>query len=119
MHIEKVPGSENISDVGTKHLDGPTLNKLLKLMGVEFAEGRAETAPELVDQANDAKKVKWEDQSSAKKKIIEPNHKTTAHSNTTLATSTASGKVTGHKTTPSQRKQTKYNNSMCIFCPGC
>ena len=50
VHVEKVPGAENVSDMGTKHLDGITLDKLLKMISVEFREGRALSAPQLVSQ---------------------------------------------------------------------
>ena len=89
VNVLKVPGSENVSDIGTKHLDAPTLNKLLKMIGVEFRDGRATSAPELVDQgakASPDKKVSWEDQ-SGEKLIIEPNHKTTARTAATAVSS--------------------------------
>ena len=89
VNVLKVPGSENVSDIGTKHLDAPTLNKLLKMIGVEFRDGRATSAPELVDQgakASPEKKVSWEDQSGVKL-IIEPNHKPTARTAATVVPS--------------------------------
>ena len=75
--VEKVPGTENVADIGTKHLDGPTLDKLLKKLGIEFREGRAHSAPGLVHKTQSETK---EDQGSAKNN--EPNindSKTTAH----------------------------------------
>ena len=48
--VEKVPGTDNVADIGTKHLDGPNLDKLLKKLGVEFRDGRAVSAPGLVNK---------------------------------------------------------------------
>ena len=40
----KVPGTDNCSDLLTKHLVGPILNKHVAAMGLVFQEGRAEKA---------------------------------------------------------------------------
>ena len=43
----KVPGSENIADVLTKHVDRATLCKHMRAMGLEQISGRAELAPQI------------------------------------------------------------------------
>ena len=65
IHVEKVPGAENVSDIGTKHLDGPLLDKLLKIMSVEFRKGRAQSAPQLVSQDS----TKQGDEGKDKRKV--------------------------------------------------
>ena len=47
LDFEKVKGSENPADVGTKHLSGKTLDELVGKVGLEFREGRAEKALEV------------------------------------------------------------------------
>ena len=45
--LQKVLGSENISDVLTKHVDRSTLQKHLKSMGLRQKDGRPELAPRI------------------------------------------------------------------------
>jgi hypothetical protein len=44
VKLEKVDGKVNVADLGTKHLDGPTLRRLLEILGFYFAEGRSKLA---------------------------------------------------------------------------
>ena len=46
--VEKVKGTENPADLMTKHLDGPAMNDMLNRCGIQFRDGRAESAPEVV-----------------------------------------------------------------------
>ena len=46
--VEKVKGTENPSDLMTKHLDGQNMDRMLKLLGVEAREGRAASAPKVI-----------------------------------------------------------------------
>ena len=50
VRVEKVPGSENVSDMGTKHLIGQTVDRLLQAIGVEFRNGRVASALALISQ---------------------------------------------------------------------
>ena len=45
--ISKWPGKENVSDIGTKGVDGPTLSCHLETLGYTLLSGRAECAPAL------------------------------------------------------------------------
>ena len=47
IQLEKVLGTENPADLMTKHLDQALLDKMLRKMGIEVAEGRAKSAPAL------------------------------------------------------------------------
>ena len=49
--ISKWPGKENVSDIGTKGVDGPTLSRHLETLGYTFLAGRAECAPALKSTA--------------------------------------------------------------------
>ena len=49
VNLEKVLGTENPADLMTKHLDQRSIEKCLDKMGVVFTEGRAKTAPMLVN----------------------------------------------------------------------
>ena len=44
---EKILGADNPADVLTKHVDSATLQKHLARMGLEYEQGRADSAPEL------------------------------------------------------------------------
>ena len=68
VHLEKVLGTENPSDLLTKHLDAKTIEKYMTKMGVVALEGRAGTAPELAQKA--AKKVELENEAVDKAKYI-------------------------------------------------
>ena len=46
--LTKIPGSENASDILTKHVDRSTLEKHLKALDLFVEEGRASAAPTLV-----------------------------------------------------------------------
>ena len=46
LQLIKVLGTENPADALTKYLDGPTLNKAIARMNLEFREGRAKSALE-------------------------------------------------------------------------
>ena len=45
--LEKIPGADNPADVLTKHLDRPTLLRLLPRMHIHEESGRADAAPTL------------------------------------------------------------------------
>ena len=47
LSVSKWPGNENVADIGTKGVDGPTLAKHLLCFGFAQIEGRAQCAPEL------------------------------------------------------------------------
>ena len=47
ISLVKVPGPENLADIGSKYWEAEVLRRLMPGMGLEFKEGRAETAPEL------------------------------------------------------------------------
>ena len=47
LRFTKIPGSENPADAGTKYMTEDLLGRHLTTMGVEWAGGRAETAPTL------------------------------------------------------------------------
>ena len=49
MILKKVWGGENPADLLTKILDGPTLNRCLRVFGIKYMEGRADSAPALSD----------------------------------------------------------------------
>ena len=49
--LEKVAGVSNPADLMTKHLDSPVLLRLMGMMGMMVAQGRAESAPQLVRKA--------------------------------------------------------------------
>ena len=42
--LSKVKGSENVADLGTKHLDRKTLEQHLARLGCKMIHGRAESA---------------------------------------------------------------------------
>ncbi|CAK0823033.1 unnamed protein product [Prorocentrum cordatum] len=44
LRVTKIAGLENISDIGTKHLDGPLIKKLLAMMGFVASAGRGRLA---------------------------------------------------------------------------
>ena len=50
VHLEKVLGTENPSDLMTKHLDAASMNKCMGKLGVVVMEGRAQVAPELAQK---------------------------------------------------------------------
>ena len=45
--MRKVLGTENPADMNTKGLNGDTIDKFIRMLGMEHREGRAELAPEL------------------------------------------------------------------------
>ena len=45
--LKKIPGDSNSSDLMTKHVPAPHLNRLLEAMGVRFAGGAARGAKAL------------------------------------------------------------------------
>ena len=47
LTMNKVPGTENPADMGTKGLNGEFIDKFIKMLGMEHREGRAELAPEV------------------------------------------------------------------------
>ena len=49
--ISKWPGKDNVSDIGTKGVDGPTLSRHLNTLGYILLAGRAECAPALKSTA--------------------------------------------------------------------
>ena len=51
--VEKVRGTDNPADLMTKHLDGQDMDRMLKLLGVETREGRAEIAPKVISGHED------------------------------------------------------------------
>ena len=53
LGVSKVPGAENPSDLMTKHVDAKLLGEHARSMGCEFLEGRAELAPQVVQQVDD------------------------------------------------------------------
>ncbi|CAK0799540.1 unnamed protein product [Prorocentrum cordatum] len=44
LRVNKIAGLENISDIGTKHLDGPLIKKFLAAMGFAARAGRSRLA---------------------------------------------------------------------------
>ena len=46
VELLKVLGTENPADALTKYLDGPSLQKAVERMGLYYAQGRADAAPE-------------------------------------------------------------------------
>eukprot|EP00971_Amphidinium_carterae_P044431 873851-Amphidinium_carterae.1 len=44
MSLRRQPGSDNVADVGTKHVDSATLVKHLKSMGFVHMDGRSAIA---------------------------------------------------------------------------
>ena len=44
VELAKVLGSENLADLGTKHVDAATMWKLLGMMGFVVREGRSKIA---------------------------------------------------------------------------
>ena len=50
----KVLGTENPSDLMTKHVDAKLLAEHCRCMGCEFAAGRAELAPQVVQEVEDS-----------------------------------------------------------------
>ena len=48
IKIDKVKGTENPADMNTKGLSGDEINKYIEALNMEFKEGRAELAPEMV-----------------------------------------------------------------------
>ena len=53
LGLGKVLGTENPSDLMTKHVDSKLLNQHVKCMGCEFLSGRAELAPQVVQEVED------------------------------------------------------------------
>ena len=45
--LSTIPGGEHPADLLTRHVDGPTLRRLLPFMSLEGDEGRPESAPQL------------------------------------------------------------------------
>ena len=45
VQLEKIPGSDNASDILTKHTDTKTLDKHLATLGLVFEDGRSQLAP--------------------------------------------------------------------------
>ena len=50
ISVGKILGTDNPADVLTKHVDAASMKKHLATMGLEYEDGRAESAPELVGQ---------------------------------------------------------------------
>ena len=44
LRVNKIPGIENISDIGTKQPDGPLIKKFLSAMGFVARAGRSRLA---------------------------------------------------------------------------
>ena len=44
VSIRKVPGTHNVSDMGTKHIEGPLITRFLQAMGIEDRGGRSRLA---------------------------------------------------------------------------
>ena len=42
LTLSKVPGEKNVTDLGTKHLDGKRLWMLMAMLGLRSADGRSE-----------------------------------------------------------------------------
>ena len=53
LGLGKVLGTENPSDLMTKHVDAKLLGEHVRAMGCEFKDGRAELAPQVVQQLED------------------------------------------------------------------
>jgi hypothetical protein len=53
LGLGKVLGTENPSDLMTKHVDSKLLGEHVRSMGCEFAAGRAELAPQVVQEIED------------------------------------------------------------------
>ena len=53
LGLGKVLGTENPSDLMTKHVDAKTGEHHVQIMGLKFAEGRPELAPQVVQQIED------------------------------------------------------------------
>ena len=47
FQLSKIPGAENPADLLTKHVDGPTIQRLLPLINLEEEHGRPDSAPRL------------------------------------------------------------------------
>ena len=47
LSLNKVPGSENPADMGTKGLNGDMIDKFVRMLSMEHREGRADLAPEV------------------------------------------------------------------------
>ena len=54
LGLGKVLGTENLSDLMTKHVDSKLLGQHVTCMGCQFLEGRAELAPQVVQEVHDA-----------------------------------------------------------------
>ena len=54
LGLGKVLGTENPSDLMTKHVDAKLLGDHIRCMGCEFVSGRAELAPQVVQEVDDA-----------------------------------------------------------------
>ena len=61
LGLSKVLGTENPSDLMTKHVDAKLLGEHIHSMGCEFAEGRAELAPQVVQGIEDSEDNRTED----------------------------------------------------------
>ena len=57
LGLGKVPGTENPSDLMTKHVDSKLLGEHVQSMGCEFIAGRAELAPQVVQEIGDEVEV--------------------------------------------------------------
>ena len=87
IHPEKVLGTENPADLMTKYQDAKTIEKMMSKMGMEFPEGRAESAPKIdkaengkVDsvqneyKTNDENWTKKYEQADGGRKVVHPNY---------------------------------------------
>ena len=54
LGLGKVLGTENPSDFMTKHVDSKLLGEHVRCMGCEFEPGRAELAPQVVQEIDEA-----------------------------------------------------------------
>ena len=59
FRLDKILGSQNPADALTKHVDRPTLTKLMPMLNLFPEGGRAETAPELVQNVMVCLRTKW------------------------------------------------------------
>ena len=61
LGLSKVLGTENPSDLMTKHVDAKLLGEHVRSMGCEFEDGRAELAPQVVKNVEDSEDGRIED----------------------------------------------------------
>ena len=60
LGLQKVPGSDNPSDLMTKHVDFKVLEGHLQVLGLKSESGRAELAPQVVQEVHDEAPPPWQ-----------------------------------------------------------